>query len=86
MKWILMPAALALALAAGLTPAPVQAAGCLKGAAIGGVAGHAAAYPARPPTEHREAEMVPAIFSGETFFGTSDAEAPSSNEGAQYGQ
>ena len=44
-------------------------------------------YPARPPTEqHREAEMVPAIFSGETFFGTSDAEAPSSNEGAHYGQ
>jgi hypothetical protein len=50
-------------------------------------AANAAAYPARPPTEqHREAEMVPAIFSGETFFGTSDAEAPSSNEGAQYGQ
>jgi hypothetical protein len=31
MKSILMPAALALLLAAGLTPAPVQAAGCLKG-------------------------------------------------------
>jgi Tn3 transposase DDE domain len=40
MKSILMPAALTLALAAWLTPAPVQAAGCLKGAALGGVAGH----------------------------------------------
>jgi hypothetical protein len=40
MKSMLMPAALALALAAWLTPAPVQAAGRLKGAAIGGVAGH----------------------------------------------
>ena len=44
MKSILLPAALALALAAGLTPAPVQAAGCLKGAAIGGVAGHLAGH------------------------------------------
>jgi hypothetical protein len=43
MKSMLMPAALALALAAWLTPAPVHAAGCLKGAAIGGVAGHFAA-------------------------------------------
>jgi hypothetical protein len=40
MKSILMPTALTLALAAWLTPAPVQAAGCLKGAAVGGVAGH----------------------------------------------
>jgi hypothetical protein len=39
MKSILMPTAFALVLAAGLIPAPVQAAGCLKGAAIGGVAG-----------------------------------------------
>ena len=40
MKSILMPAALAIALAAGLTSGPIQAAGCLKGAAVGGVAGH----------------------------------------------
>ena len=44
MKSMLMPAALALALAAWLPPAPVQAAGCLKGAAIGGVAGHFAGH------------------------------------------
>jgi hypothetical protein len=44
MKSMLMPAALALALAAWLTPAPSQAAGCLKGAAIGGVAGHFAGH------------------------------------------
>jgi hypothetical protein len=44
MKSMLMPAALALAIAAWLTPAPVQAAGCLKGAAIGGVTGHLAGH------------------------------------------
>jgi hypothetical protein len=43
MKSILMSAAFALALAAGLT-APIQAAGCLKGAAIGGLAGHFAGH------------------------------------------
>ena len=42
MKSILVPAALAVALAAWLTPA--QAAGCLKGAAVGGVAGHFAGH------------------------------------------
>ena len=35
---ILIPAAFALTLAAGLAPA--QAAGCLQGAAVGGAAGH----------------------------------------------
>ena len=44
MKSILMPAALAIALAAGLTSGPLQAAGCLKGAAVGGVAGHLAGH------------------------------------------
>ena len=44
MKSILMPAALAIALAAGLTSGPLQAAGCLKGAAVGGVAGHVAGH------------------------------------------
>jgi hypothetical protein len=44
MKSTLRPAALALALAAWLTPAPVQAAGCLKGATVGGVAGHFAGH------------------------------------------
>ena len=44
MKSILMPAALAIALATGLTSAPIQAAGCLKGAAVGGVAGHFAGH------------------------------------------
>jgi hypothetical protein len=44
MKSILIPAALAIALATGLTSGPIQAAGCLKGAAIGGVAGHLAGH------------------------------------------
>jgi len=44
MRSILMPVALALVLGAGFTPAPGQAAGCLKGAAIGGVAGHLAGH------------------------------------------
>ena len=44
MKSILKPAALTLAIAAWLPPAPVQAAGCLKGAAVGGVAGHFAGH------------------------------------------
>jgi hypothetical protein len=39
-----MPAALAIALAAGLTPGPIQAAGCLRGAAVGGVGGHLAGH------------------------------------------
>jgi hypothetical protein len=44
MKSILMSVTLAFALTAGLTPAPVRAAGCLRGAAIGGVAGHFAGH------------------------------------------
>jgi hypothetical protein len=44
MKSVLMPVAVALVLAAGLAPTPAQAAGCLKGAAIGGVAGHFAGH------------------------------------------
>src|ERR1700730_6275690 len=44
MKSILKPAALTLAIVAWLPPAPVQAAGCLKGAAVGGVAGHFAGH------------------------------------------
>lgn len=44
MKSMLMSVALALVLGAGFTPAPVQAAGCLKGAAVGGVAGHLAGH------------------------------------------
>ena len=39
MKSILRPTAFALVLSGGLIPAPVQAAGCLKGAAIGGLRG-----------------------------------------------
>jgi hypothetical protein len=40
MKWSLMPAVLALALTAGMISSTANAAGCLKGAAAGGVAGH----------------------------------------------
>ncbi len=43
MKSLLIPAGLALALVVG-TGAPAQARGCLKGAAIGGVAGHYAGH------------------------------------------
>ena len=44
MKFILLPAALAFFMAAGWVVAPAQAAGCLKGAAVGGVAGHLAGH------------------------------------------
>ena len=44
MKFMLLPATFALLVAAGWTAAPVQAAGCLKGAAVGGVAGHYAGH------------------------------------------
>src|SRR6202040_1711523 len=44
MKSLLIPVGLALALLAGTAAAPAQASGCLKGAAIGGVAGHYAGH------------------------------------------
>ena len=44
MKFILLPAALAVFMGAGWVVAPAQAAGCLKGAAVGGVAGHLAGH------------------------------------------
>jgi hypothetical protein len=44
MKFMLLPATFALLVAAGWTAAPVQAAGWLKGAAVGGVAGHYAGH------------------------------------------
>ena len=39
-----MPAVLALAVMAGITSSAAKAAGCLKGAAVGGVAGHFAGH------------------------------------------
>lgn len=44
MKSILMTAALALAVTAGVGTSSAQAAGCLKGAAVGGMAGHLAGH------------------------------------------
>jgi hypothetical protein len=44
MKWNMMAAGLALAFAAGVIPSAANAAGCLKGAAVGGVAGHFAGH------------------------------------------
>jgi hypothetical protein len=44
MKFMLLPGAFALFMAAGWVTAPLQAAGCLKGAVIGGVAGHYAGH------------------------------------------
>ena len=44
MKWNLIPAVLALALTAGVMSSAANAAGCLKGAAVGGVAGHFAGH------------------------------------------
>ena len=43
-KSILIPAALAIALAVGTSSAPVLAAGCVEGAAVGGAAGHLAGH------------------------------------------
>lgn len=40
MRAILIPASLAVALLASVAATPAEAAGCLKGAAIGAVAGH----------------------------------------------
>jgi hypothetical protein len=44
MKFMLLRTALALSIAAGWVAAPAHAAGCLKGAAVGGVAGHLAGH------------------------------------------
>ncbi len=44
MRQILIPTILALGLGAAFLPASAEAAGCLKGAAIGGVAGHVAGH------------------------------------------
>ncbi|HEV2097472.1 MAG TPA: hypothetical protein VGR45_00945 [Stellaceae bacterium] len=44
MKFISLPAALAFAMVMGWVGAPAYAAGCLKGAAVGGVAGHLAGH------------------------------------------
>lgn len=44
MKFMLLPIAAAFALVAGAVSPPAQAAGCLKGAAVGGVAGHMAGH------------------------------------------
>jgi hypothetical protein len=44
MKCNLLPAIFCLALAAGGMPSAADAAGCLKGAAVGGVAGHFAGH------------------------------------------
>jgi hypothetical protein len=44
MKWNSMPTVLALALMPVITSSGANAAGCLKGAAVGGVAGHFAGH------------------------------------------
>ncbi len=40
MKALLVPAALAIVLGAGVASSPAEAAGCIKGAVVGAVAGH----------------------------------------------
>jgi hypothetical protein len=44
MKFTLLPAATAILIATGWAASPAHAAGCLKGAAVGGVAGHVAGH------------------------------------------
>lgn len=44
MQKLLLPAALAISLGASLSPIHANAASCLKGAAVGGVAGHVAGH------------------------------------------
>jgi hypothetical protein len=44
MKFMLLSTALAFSIVAGGVAAPAHAAGCLKGAAVGGVAGHLAGH------------------------------------------
>jgi hypothetical protein len=44
MKFMLLSTAVAFSIAAGWVTVPAHAAGCLKGAAVGGVAGHLAGH------------------------------------------
>jgi len=44
MRSFLIPAVLVLALTVGVGASPAHAAGCLKGAAVGGLAGHVAGH------------------------------------------
>jgi hypothetical protein len=44
MKLMIVPAVFAILISAGWVASPAQAAGCLKGAAVGGVAGHVAGH------------------------------------------
>jgi hypothetical protein len=44
MRYVLFPAMFAMLLAIGRAGVPAQAAGCLKGAVVGGAAGHVAGH------------------------------------------
>ena len=44
MKTLFLAAACTLTIAGAMLPVPSQAAGCIKGAAVGGVAGHVAGH------------------------------------------
>jgi len=87
MKFILLPAALAFFIAAGWLE-PAQAAGCLKGAAVGGVAGHLAGHHgvlgagAGCIIGHHEATKVAREKTQQQQSGSSsDASLPTSNSG-----
>jgi hypothetical protein len=87
MKFILLPAAFAFFTAAGWL-APAHAAGCLKGAAVGGVAGHLAGHHgvlgagAGCIIGHHEATKAAREKTQQQQSGsTSDANPPTSNSG-----